>query len=109
MPKYLKKEDYFKSPEYVLRKAWDAWKKEQTGLTMYNTQRFGQYFINNHVKSGYRNPELFYETNDEKAFTELMWLSGSEEFYIWLLDEHNTKANQIGGAYHYNAQLQKGL
>ena len=98
MSKYLNKEDYFKSSEYVLQKAWASWKKEQTGLMLCDTQRFGQYFINNHMKSGYRNPEIFYETNDEKAFTELMWLCESEEFDKWLLEEYTTKANQTGGA-----------
>jgi len=84
--------------------AWKIWKQSwhfhcySTSLTPFHSQNFGQYFINFWLKKGYNNPEIFYETNNERAYTKLMLLAASEELDKWLLDEYTDKTNQTRGA-----------
>lgn len=80
----------------ILEKAWADWNvgkrfPSTTGL------RFGQYFINVYTK-GYTNPSVFYETNPEKAYTELMWAICSGELDNKIVSGYTIETNQAGGA-----------
>lgn len=79
-----------------LEKAWVDWNKNRQ-FPSTSGLRFGQYFINVYTK-GYTNPSIFYETNPEKAYTELMWTIASGELDNKIVSEYTTETNQKGGA-----------
>jgi hypothetical protein len=81
----------------TLNKAWKEW-----GIMFhpYNF-RFGQYFINNFTKD-YKNPDIYYETDPNAAYTELLWEIASGQLDGKLVDNDNrshytTQTNQKGG------------
>lgn len=87
----------FKSkPDFYLEKAWNEW---NAGKHFPSTSglRFGQYFINVYTK-GYNNPSIFYETNPDKAYTELVWAIYAGELDNKIVSEYTTKTNQKGDA-----------
>jgi hypothetical protein len=81
----------------TFNKAWQLWNvvfKEQ------NT-RFGQYFINNYTKD-YKNSDIYYETNPDAAYTEILWEIASGALDGKLVDNegstsYTTQTNQTGG------------
>ena len=81
----------------ILEKAWRDWDADYSLSFLKDSQRFGQYFINNYTK-GYTNPSIFYETNPDKAYTELMWAICSGELDNKIVSEYTTETNQTGGA-----------
>jgi membrane-bound lytic murein transglycosylase MltF len=81
-----------------LNKAWQHWETECDYSLAHDYQRFGQYFINNFTVRGYKNPSIFYETNNDKAYTELLWEIASGELDNKIVSEYTTETNQKGSA-----------
>jgi hypothetical protein len=79
-----------------LEKAWADW---NVGKPFPSTSglRFGQYFIKVYTKE-YNNPSVFYETNAEKAYTELLWAICSGELDNKIVTDYTTETNQKGDA-----------
>jgi hypothetical protein len=87
----------------LLNEAWQQWEKEHDYGLAHDYQKFGQYFINNYTIRKYTNPTIFYETNNDKAYTELLWEIASGELDGKLVDtsktvEYTTETNQKGDA-----------
>jgi hypothetical protein len=82
----------------TLNKAWDSWKVQR----IFGYHRFGQYFIDNYTKE-YKNPDIFYETDNDHAYTELLWEIAGGMLDGKLVDNGNpidytSETNQKGGA-----------
>jgi hypothetical protein len=83
----------------IFNKAWHEW-----GLdTAFGNcpLRFGQYFINNYTKD-YKNSDIYYETNPDAAYTEILWEIASGALDGKLVDNgsptpYTTQTNQTGG------------
>jgi hypothetical protein len=78
-----------------LEKAWEEW--NSPGHFYSRSLRFGQYFIVVYTK-GYQNQSVFYETNPEKAYTELLWAICSGELDNKIVTDYIAKTNQKGDA-----------
>ena len=81
----------------ILNNAWKEW-----GIMFqhYNT-RFGQYFIQKYTKD-YKNSDIYYETNADAAYTEILWEIASGALDGKLVDNdsptpYTTQTNQTGG------------
>lgn len=79
----------------TLETAWIEWDENCSNPLLSDNQRFGQYFINVYTK-GYQNQSIFYETNPEKAYTELMWAICAGELDNKIVSEYTTETNQKG-------------
>jgi hypothetical protein len=82
----------------LLSSAWKDWLEIRPHFSL----RFGQYFINQHTE-GYTNASVFYETDPEKAYTELLWEICSGQLDGKLVDTrgptgYSSETNQTGGA-----------
>lgn len=87
----------------ILDKAWKEWEENYSSPLFLDHRFFGRHFINNYTVRKYTNPEIFNETDNEKAYTELLWTIASGELDGKLVDstqesEYTPKTNQEGGA-----------
>lgn len=82
----------------TINKAWDSWKAQR----VFGYHRFGQYFINNYTKD-YKNPDIYYEKDNDYAYTELLWEVASGQLDGKIVDNlsdsrYTSETNQKGGA-----------
>lgn len=78
----------------LLNKAWADWKDSNSSM---NYSSFGPFFIDYYTQ-GYKNHSILHETNNDKAYTELLWEIASGELDNKIVSEYTTKTNQKGSA-----------